>query len=428
MSGKGIPESGTIRLSDIREAYGDVGSFIGANTFSSAANGTVTAPSTASWVIIELYGAGGGGNGYESATTEYGGGGGSFVRYSMPVTGGTTQFGYRVGNGGAGGTIGNPGTTGGVSYANTSIYGGKNNGTLYAYGGGGGRSDAGGFSGTPDAYVRGPSANVSMKKRVESWANGEIGGVGYYGYGGDAGGSGGGAGATTSGGAGSSPGGGGAGRWSSSGSGGAGAAGRVAFLWYGASGTDRLRDFIGGGSILDRTATGNNKNIPVSGTLRLKDFYSSDELGYRSNNLPGSSGSSGYQSADFDSVSSGTATATANIAVLANGHITHSYNWGTPFDRGLSDSVDTELLSRFQIQFTRTSGDALTGGSATNTWITMNFLPKWILTATRSVAGTSAKLTTGYLRFRRVDNNQEVVNVAASLSAWAEYQSDFDTK
>lgn len=420
---KGIPESGTISLSHLKAAF-RAGSVIQTNTYSSVANGSITAPAAATWVKIECYGGGGGGCGYGG--TEQGGGGGGYAKYEMPVTGSVTTFGYRVGAGGAGGAYLNNGSNGNYSYAN----GIPTVGTMYAYGGFGGNStnDAGQGGNIELDFRPADIGGGSPKKR----GDGEKGDDGIYNWGGAAGGPNGGAAATADGQAGNAPGGGGAGKYvySSPYSGGAGATGKVIFTWYNIGSTSSLRDFIGGGSICDRTVTGNNKNIPVSGTLSLKDFYSADELGYSANIGSPTTGGA-YVETDYDSVQKGgTASAVANLSISnTTGSMTHAYNLGKAFDKALDTTIDTELLSRFQIQFTRTiqNGGTITG-SAVNTWITLSFGPRWYLNVSRSSLGTSSNTANGYLRFRRVDNNQEVVNVAVYMSATADIWDDFDTK
>lgn len=427
MSGKGVPQSGTIRMSDLKSAMHQGANTTGYSWTIGGSEGTLTAPASATWCRIELYGAGGGGRGYGG--TEYGGGGGGYISYEFPVTGGSTQIGYYCGIGGAGGASGANGSFGGASRAN-SVPGG---GTIYAYGGGGGTSAGGGAGGGCEYDIRGQANTGSnpIRKRAE-YEVGENGGVGTYYHGGDCAGPAGASGATASGQNGSTPGGGGGGRYlfTSPYDGGDGGDGRVYIQFYTNSGTVRLRDFISGGSYLDESASGYFGNIPKSGTLNLKDFYSVDELGYNANNQPYNSGGSGfYSETDYDWVSKGeTASATANLSFsLSTSGVTHSYGWGKVLDRAFDNTIDTTLLGDYQIMFKPTAGSAVTG-SATNTWITLSSGPKWYLNATRSSLGTTALLTTGYWRFRRADDNQELVNVAVSMSATAEVQDDFDTK
>ena len=421
---KGIPESGTISLSDLKAAFRK-GSVIQTNTYSTAANGSITAPAAATWVKIEAYGAGGGGCGYGG--TEQGGGGGGYSSYECPVTGSVTSFGYRVGAGGAGGTSGNIGLNGNYSWAN----GIPTVGTMYAYAGYGGDStgDSGEFGGIEVDFRPAGTGGTSPKKRGGG-DDGEAGGTGSYFYGGAAGGPSGGARQTSNGADGNAPGGGGAGNYSFLGAGGDGADGKVIFTWYNIGSTQSLRDFISGGSICDRTVTGNNKNIPVSGTISLKDFYSADELGYNANTgAPTSGGSNPYAATDWDSVDIGnTADARANLSIsTSTGTTKHGYNMGKAFDKALDTNFDTELLSRFQMQFTKTVGTTPTG-SAVNTWITCNFGPRWYINVSRSAQGTTSAGANGFLRFRRVDNNQEVVNVAVYIYASATVLADADQK
>lgn len=425
---KGLPESGTIKLSDLKAGLSNTGSFIGANTFSSVANGTVTAPATATWVRIEAYGGGGGGKGYGGL--EAGGGGGGFSSYEMPVEGGVTSFGYRVGGGGAGGGIGLDGNDGGYSFANGDFYGIT---TMYAYGGKGGEDIVGGAGGDGAFDFRAGTGTNSPKKRGYRDA-GDNGGTGTYWYGGDAGGPGGGIGGKSSSGTnGGAPGGGGAGGYSFNDSGGDGATGRVAFVWYnGNVQTSKLRDFMAGGSEVaygDLSLTGNNQNIPSSGTVRLKMYYSCDELGYNANTTPTNDQ---FTMNDYDSVQSPSiAVAKCNLAInQTTGEATHSYNWGKPIDHALNDtSIDSEILSRYQVQFMPTlEVESTVTGSATNTWITMSNNPKWWFNVTRSTIGTTIGFVDGYLRYRRTLDNVEVVNVKIQMTSTAEVYDDFDTK
>lgn len=428
MSGKGVPESGTIKMSDLKSAMHKGANTIGYSwTIGGSEGNGLTAPASATWCRLELYGAGGGGRGYGG--TEYGGGGGGYIAYEFPVEGGVSQFGYYCGIGGTGGASSANGAAGGSSRAN-GIPGG---GTVYAYGGGGGTSAAGGYGGTCETDIRG-EANTGtdpIRKRAE-FEVGEAGGVGTYYHGGDCAGPAGAAGGTSSGQNGSTPGGGGAGRYifTSPYDGGDGGDGRVYFQFYTNSGTVRLRDFISGGSYLDESAAGKTKNIPKSGTLKLRDFLSVDEVGYNANNHPWAAGGTGYYSeSDYDWVSKGgTAVASANLSFSTNSsQVTHNFIWGKILDRSFDNTIDTDLLDRFQIQFTHHVGNSVSG-SATNTWITLSSGPKWYLNATRSTTGSTWLLAQGYWRFRRVDDNQEFCNVRVSMSATAEVQDDFDTK
>lgn len=425
MSGKGVPESGTIKMSDLKSAMHKGANTTGYSWTIGGSEGTLTAPASATWCRIELYGAGGGGRGYGG--TEYGGGGGGYISYEFPVTGGSTQIGYYCGIGGAGGASSANGSTGGSSRAN-NIPGG---GTIYAYGGNGGTSAAGGLGGGCDIDIRGVAntGTQPIRKRAE-YEIGENGGVGTYYHGGDCAGPAGGLGATVSGQNGSDPGGGGAGRYlfTSPYDGGDGGDGRVYIQFYTNSGTVRLRDFISGGSYLDESAAGKSKNIPKSGTLKLRDYLSVDELGYNANNGPYSSNT--FFRTSYDWVQKGeTASATSNLGFSSlSSAATHTSAWGKALDRAFDNTIDTDLLNRYQVQFMRTAGNTLTGGNTTNTWINLNVGPYWILTATRSSLGSTLLSTSGYLRFRRIDDNQELVNVKATLTATAEVQDDFDTK
>lgn len=189
---------------------------------------TWTKPSTATWVLIELWGGGGSGARGRSGTGAGGGGGGGsynqlLVRFS-DLQGTVT---YIVGSGGAAQTVNNTaGNAGNVSSVTMATFAGGTSKTIYAYGGGGGSTSggaggggggiwgAGGVGGTfygglpHEAVTYGPDtgfggANGSSAPAVGSQAvyggagggggsstttvNGGNGGVSMYGGGGGAG-------------------------------------------------------------------------------------------------------------------------------------------------------------------------------------------------------------------------------------------------
>lgn len=425
MSGRGLPTSGTIKLSELADAY-ELGSYIGANTFTTAnAMGTVTAPSGAKWCVIELYSGGGGGAGYYSGSLEYGGGGGGFVQLVVPVTAGVTTFGYRVGHGGLGGTTGTSGKAGGYSYANNiPTYSITGLSAIYCWSAGGGSSSAGGNGGYGDSAIRAQTAN----SHVTNWdtIEGNDGGTGTYYYGGDAAYNGG-AGGKTSGAAGTAPGGGGAAAYLG-GTGGAGAAGRVAFIWYGATtGTRRLRDYLRQSTKNPHSSsTGLSGAIPSSGTLKLRDFLGVSELGFSGNTVS----IQGYYGSAIDWVTEpDTATANAQIQIYSNGKMKLSTGWmdkwfHSPYG---NVGVSTTLAGYHQVQFTKTFGDTPTG-SAVNTWITCTSEPQWWLNTTRSGIGTTSLQNSGYLRFRRTSDNVETVNVPMLMTSESTVEKETDGK
>lgn len=211
---------------------------------------TITAPANATYVTIKVWGAGGGGGSVGSAEFAAGGGGsGSYVEKSVAVVGGTTQFTYGIGAGGAAGAYDGVGDAGGSSNVSSAVLAT----TLNAEGGFGGESfGPGGQGGT---VAEGGDTNIVGVNGSGGFAT--DGGAGGSAPNGGAGGVGG---ITGNAGAGSAPGAGGGGSGSDVGStGGAGADGKVEFLWYT---TSRI------------AAHENNTNIPTSGTLKFSNFRS----------------------------------------------------------------------------------------------------------------------------------------------------------
>jgi len=117
-------------------------------TYDTGTSATWTKPSTANWVLIELWG-GGGSGGRTSNVGVTGGGGGAYnsalVKFS-DLVGSVT---YTVGAGGAARTTNINGATGGTTSVIAASFAGGSNKTLEAYGGGGGTggSDGGGGGG-----------------------------------------------------------------------------------------------------------------------------------------------------------------------------------------------------------------------------------------------------------------------------------------
>lgn len=423
--GRGLPTSGTISLRDILKGW-KAGSYLTANTFNTPGYGTIVAPSGATWVRIEVYGGGGGGCGYGG--TESGGGGGGYAAVELPVTGGVSSFGYLVGTRGLGGAIGASGQTGTFSYAN-GIPGVFATDAIYAGGGGGGTSVDGGNGGSAEYDFVPYTGSTSHVKGAET-EFGTAGGTGVYYYGGDAGGASGGAGGTTSGAAGTAPGGGGAGGYLFNNTGGAGANGRVAFIWY-SQPTGSLRDMIAGGTYVENGAAGLSENIPRSGTISIRQFLGADELGFYANNYPYNYPF--YYFYDSDSVESPLdAYASATMAANTLGGMTGQQvgKWGKWLSK-IFDASSQNLSSRFQVQFTKTAtvgGGASVTGSAVNTWLTISTGPSWFLGVEQLSLGDNTAYANGYLRFRRVSDSVECVNVAVSMKAYAQVIKEQDTK
>lgn len=435
-----VANSYPIKLTDVINAYTyDSSSIVRTDTFTTVANGSVTAPSTAAWCKIELWGGGGGGRGYNSIGSQYGGGGGGYVSYIVPVEGGVTTMGYRVGNGGSGGAAvtgsGGIGSTGGFSHAN-GVPGLDDTfvGTLYAYGGKPGYNVApstGGFyslGGAPDQNLTtidsdGGSAVLVPNCTGQAGANGTTttGGTGANG----------GAGGSSSGAAGTAPGGGGAPGYSSGVVGGAGAQGKVVFTWYGkkTSGVT-LRSFLSGGSYVPPSAVGDSGKIPTSGTLKISDFKGADAIGYYANNVP--NGVYDYNAFLFygnaEDGLGGSATAYSSINIAANG-IHYA---------GFTDGIPSNDLQRWMERFKTIAYSTLTddfdvlwnpvikfgqtmtaGSSSANTWIQASTNPKWFIYASQIGNGASTSYMRGYLAFRRRSDNATVANVYCNVYAYA---------
>lgn len=421
--GRGLPTSGTISLKDILKGWKS-GSFLSANTFDTPGTGTIVAPSGATWVRIEVYGAGGGGCGYGGA--EGGGGGGGFSAVELPVTGGVTSFGYLVGTRGTGGAIGANGSAGGYSYAN-NIPGVLTIDAVYSGGGQGGTSVDGGIGGYGEYDFRPYSGSVSHVKGADQ-EFGSAGGTGVYYYGGDAGGASGGAGGTTSGAAGTAPGGGGAGGYLFNNTGGAGANGRVAFIWY-SQPTGSLRDMLAGGTYVENGAAGLSENIPRSGTISIRQFLGADELGFYANNYPYNYPFYYFYDSDTQQTP---LDAYASISMSANtlgGMPTMQFGkWGKWLSK-IFDASSQNLSSQFQIQFTRTAQVVGTvSGSAVNTWLNINTAPSWTIWTEQLEIGNNTAYANGFLRFRRTSDSLECVNVAVSLKVFAQVTKEEDTK
>lgn len=423
MSGRGLPTSGSISLQDVLSKW-KAGSFLTANTFTSG-QGSVTAPSGATWVRIECYGGGGGGRGYGG--TEHGGGGGGFCAVELPVTGGVTTFGYLVGSGGAGGAIATDGNNGGYSYAN-NVPGVIGLEAIYGWGGGRGTGTDGGAGGVPEYDFLPYSGSTSHVKGAETEA-GTNGGIGQYYYGGAAAGPSGGAGGTSSGAAGTAPGGGGAGGYLFNNTGGAGADGRVVFVWY-STPTGSLRDMLAGGTYVADGAAGTSKNIPRSGTITIRDFLGADELGFYQNNYPYNYPFYYFYDGDTQETPlEAYASATMRANTLGHMATMQTGRWGKWLSKITTPNTSTNLSSRFAIQFTRTAqvGASVTGSSV-NTWITLSTEPAWFISAEQLSVGSNTTYANGYLRFRRVDDSVECVNVAVSMKAFASVTKQEDTK
>jgi len=404
--GRGIANTGPTTLTSIRNAY-SYGSVVRTDTYSTGgAQGTTTAPSDAVWCNIEIWGAGGGGRGF-STSADYGGGGGAYSQLLIPVVGGSTTFGYTIGTGGAGGAVGANGSPGGSSSSNTIF----EFGVLFAWGGG-----AGSTVGTS----RGGIAETNLGQHILN-STATVGGNSSTTLGGTAanGGAGG-----SSGVAGTAPGGGGGPGVTSGVAGGAGADGQVKFTWYGPSTANNLTYFYRGGSnVASPGAIGYNGFLPVSGDIKLTDFVGVDQIGFNGNTLP-----VGYSNLEFFSdvtVEGGSATSNAKVDISPTGRLLGSFTSGNfqvkqAWLQHLTSYADATIAGNFDVQFIKTAGTTPSGNSV-NTWIQCSDNIKWWLSVTRSSEGTSTSATSGFLTFRRRNDNTVLVNLAANLFSQATY-------
>jgi len=400
--GRGIANTFPLSLKAVMRQYVTTASVARTDTITATGAGTTSAaPSNATSVKIELWGAGGGGAG-NNIGTEYAGGGGGYATITLPVVPGVTTFGYFVGVGGSGGASSANGIVGGSTYLTS---GSPDLDISYvAAGGGGGKG--------------GPGV-VGAGGLASHWAT--IGGSGTSGSAavtttGGAGAGGGGAGGSTNGQAGTAPGGGGASGFTS-GSGGAGAAGQIKFTWYTEGSVWNLRSLLREGSYnTSKGAVGYNGIIPSSGTLNLSDFRGADDIGFTSNTYP-----TGYSEWNWNQTSSidtgGTTSANACLTLTNLGRSQGTGNFSTQSGAWLRrylSTADSTVSGYFDAQFTRTVGTT-PNGSSVNTWIQLSSNCEWSLPVSQSGNGSSSKNAKGFLRIRRRSDNTELVNVAVNV-------------
>jgi hypothetical protein len=115
------------------------------NTFDTGTAATYTKPTTANWMLVELWGGGGSGGRSNGTNAASGGGGGSYNYAMIPFADLVGDVTYTVGAGGAGKTTtagdGNVGGTSSISFANFQGLGTTK--TVSAFGGGGGTNSSG---------------------------------------------------------------------------------------------------------------------------------------------------------------------------------------------------------------------------------------------------------------------------------------------
>lgn len=413
---RGLPTSGTIYLSQIKNAFHyDSANVRRTDTITTAANSSVTAPSDANFVKIELWGGGGGGRGYNALGAEYGGGGGAYTSIILPCNSSTVLY-YTVGAGGTGGTSGS--TNNSTSGADTKVHANSSFARMPAFFGF--YADGGGAGWT----VSGPGGSAqTMITNVKDFTS-TGGGNGTTTAGGSAAG-GGGAGGATSGAAGTAPGGGGAPGLSSGVSGGNGAVGKAVFTWYGKPTVNNLRSYLAGGGYVRPGAAGETRNIPASGTINIRDFISAEEIGLVNN------------TASFFHQHAGGGTQYANCRVYANGTIegVGVYNDGYGnfgnWMRSIFGDDSSTVTQHFDVMFNRTSAsgyDTTLYGSAANTWIQCSTEPSWNAKTFLSGYGDVTSTHSGYLAFRRRSDNVVVANMQFTISVTAEEFDPGDTK
>jgi hypothetical protein len=404
---RGLPTSGTIYLSQVKNAFAyDASNVRRTDTITTAnANSTVTAPSDAYWVKIEVWGGGGGGRGY-SVLNDYGGGGGGYAYVIIPVTPGSTVIGYEIGWAGTGGAPGANGISGGATYAYIpiTIHSGSTHYWMVGYPGIRGTTGAGlgGNGGGPSVEDAGGGGGTDATTSVGGNAgDGTLGGQ-------------------TNGAAGTSPGGGGAPGITSGTTGGNGGSAQFKATWYGKPTTNNLRGYLAGGSIVNPGAAGASRNIPASGTINLRDFIAAEEFsGYGNTSLS-------FQSGGADG------TQWANCTIRADGTFAPGIDryWQT-WMRNLLGLGDSTTSQYFDVLFNRTFADGYDTtlyGSAANTWIQCSTAPSWNVKTFLSGYGVVSSTASGYLAFRRRSDNVVLMNVAFSITAVCDNPDPGDTK
>jgi len=159
-------------------------------TYDTGTAATWTKPSTANFVLIEIWGAGGSGGKGSAAAAMGGGGGGGYNFYQTAFSNLSGTVSYTVGAGGSAQTTANTaGNNGGTTSVTLNSFGGGGNVTISAFGGNGGAfvsgggsngGDGGGGLGTFSGTAVGGGAGGAS-------ADGGNGGTSYYAGGGGGG-------------------------------------------------------------------------------------------------------------------------------------------------------------------------------------------------------------------------------------------------
>ena len=118
------------------------------NIYDSGTAATYTKPTTANWILIEMWGGGGSGGKGSSANASGGGGGGGYNSFATPFSNLVGAVTYTVGAGGASQTTGQSvGNVGGNTSVTFASFGGGGSLIITAFGGGGGGTGPGGTGG-----------------------------------------------------------------------------------------------------------------------------------------------------------------------------------------------------------------------------------------------------------------------------------------
>ncbi len=119
------------------------------DTFDTGTAATYTKPSSANWILVEIWGGGGSGGDSSAGGSGGGGGGGAYNYFMTPFSNLVGNVTYTVGAGAAAATVTNTnGNTGGTSEVNFANFSGSGiTKTISVFGGGGGGS--GGAGGQP---------------------------------------------------------------------------------------------------------------------------------------------------------------------------------------------------------------------------------------------------------------------------------------
>jgi hypothetical protein len=401
---------------------------ISTSTFTSG-SGTVTAPVGATSVTIQVWGGGGGGGSGQTRSGigdagGGGGGGGGYVSHTVSVTAGVTQFNYSVGAGGAGyigeapvgeNEIADSGNSSTVTSSSPNVSlsagggaGGEcaffDGGSIVEPGAGGARGTASGGTINSSGLFGNPSLGV---------AGGDGGVAG--GIGGGSGGVGGGA-FDGQGGNGGIPGGGGGGGGTDSinDNGGNGARGEIRFEWTGETASDKLSDYVRGGTYVPNYPANSAISTTVAG-LAISQFLGASNtpvvtLPTDWNPVSGFDISVGFS--EFDTTESG-ASAQCQLIFYTDGTMKgRGLEAGglcgnitaTAFYEFIHTWLNSGSASDYYVRFDITGGDT-PSGDAVNSNVQLNATRYWYLCVDLPGVGYDSATATGTLSIRDASNN-----------------------